>query len=588
MKRLRYIGDKSIVVNIDGVKRRVLPGEEFTTHQDHLTKFGYFVDVENPTPKFGYKNQVNQIEVNAKTKKKYSPFVGYSKLERTSTPRVSICIVTKGNYNVIKRCLDSIHFHTKYNDYEVLLCDTGTVEQEVFDLYNEYKIKLGQNFKVFKDHEYNFSKNNNFLVKQSTGDVVLFLNNDVFLTYDAVSNMVDYNNLTNIGCLGHRLVFDHDKNIIQHDGQTLYNEDGTWRSLGHHNLMHNKNHVSNESQYVEGVTGACIMMDKSIFEKVNGFDEEYLDVLQDVDLNLKVRALGYDNFCIRDKELIHVDHASRKGADTPNSHIDFEKYKKDWINKGLFQHRHKKVDFSVCIVATKLSEIKKVKKSIHSTEPYELIAYNNRGNYSHSPKALNLLSRMSVAEYQFLTHQDVEFKEKEPFLKFKKLNTLLNDNFGVLGIAGVKLINGQIQGYNYFENRDPVPFHDVDTVDEFAMIIKKSSNLTFDESLVGFHFYGADICLGAMRKGHKNYCIDINIYHHSGGAGNLTYNNNQGWREFKELGFKLYDIYHSDFPNFSTTTTLFNKVNGKGKIKFFIGSVIDEIPNSEVEVIVEL
>ena len=579
--RLRYIGDRSIVINDGGIQRRIQPGEEFDTYNTHLVKFGYFIDVNNPNSVGGYKKVTKNNITKSEIKPKFNPFIGYDKLSRNSNSKVSICIVSKDSNGVIQRCIETIYEHTKYEDFEVLICDTGTTDPTVLSYYKTIKKKYKVN--IFFNHVYNFSKNNNFLVTKAKGDQLLFLNNDVFMTYDAVSEMVNYNNCSNMGCIGHRLVFDRDRRIIQHDGQTLYNPDGSWKPLGHYGIMHRIENLPNKNAYVEGVTAACLMIDKIIFNKVNGFNEEYVDILQDVDLNLKVGSLGYDNYCIREKSLIHIDHSSRKGDETPESKKDLVTYSRDWLNKGPYKHSKKKRKYSLLIVGTKETEIKKVEKSLVTTDEYEFIVYNNKGNFSYSPKALNLLSDVSHTKYQFLTHQDIEFKEKEPFKKLDNCIRQLPGSFGVLGIAGVALINGSITGYNYFEHRYPQSHFRVDTVDEFAMIIDKDKGLKFDESLIGFHFYGADICLTSLNKGYNNYCIDINIFHHSGGDGNLTYNNNQGWREFKELGRQLYNIHHIKHPNFSTTTTLFNKINDKkGKINFFIGGVIDKIPNAEV------
>lgn len=583
--RLKYIGDRSIVIKDGGFDRRIYPGEEFDTYNEHLVKFGYFVDVNNirADTKLGYRSKKNKdFDIKSLVKKRFNPFVGMSKLDRLSNCKISICIVTKDSDGVIQRCVDSILKYVKYDDYEILLCDTGTTDRKVLSYYKS--LKNNDKVRLFRGHKYNFSKNNNFLSRKSNGDVLLFLNNDVFLTYDAVSSMADYNNCSNMGCIGHRLVFDSNHRLIQHDGQVLYDNNGKWLQLGHYNIMHTLDMVPNKNSYVEGVTAACLMIDKSIFNEVNGFNEDYVDILQDVDLNLKVGALGYDNYCIREKELIHIDHSSRKGDETHESKKDLDLYLREWISKGNYNHVKTYKKYSILIAGTKKKDLEKVKSSIKSTIEYNFIFYNNKGNFSYSSKMLNLLSKISLSKYQFLTHQDIEFKDNEPFLQLEKcIDKLPNRNFGVLGIAGVKLINGQITGYNYFEHRYPEWNFPVDTVDEFAMIIDKDKGLTFDESFVGFHFYGADICLSSINKGYPCFCVNMNIFHHSGGSSNLTYNNNQGWNEFKELGFQLYEKYNKTNPNFSTTTTLFSKIaDNKGKINFFIGAHIDEIPNSDV------
>jgi GT2 family glycosyltransferase len=216
------------------------------------------------------------------------------------------------------------------------------MDDDVLTCYKKYnKIFKDKNipFNLYKVPYFNFSEHNNFLADIAIGDTLLFMNDDIFLTYDAISHMSNMMNTSNndIGCLGHRLVFAADPNVIQHDGQILYDQKtGNWKSIGHHNYGKLIQNTKNNNIIVEGVTAAFLMIKKTIFKEVNGFNEEYKDIFQDVDLNLKVAALGYDNICIRTQSILHVDHSSRKTAITPEAKGDFEILKTTWHAKGKF------------------------------------------------------------------------------------------------------------------------------------------------------------------------------------------------------------------------------------------------------------
>jgi hypothetical protein len=56
---------------------------------------------------------------------------------------------------------------------------------------------------------------------------------------------------------------------------------------------------------------------------------------------------------------------------------------------------------------------------------------------------------------------------------------------------------------------------EVDTLDEYVLIIRKSSGLRFDESLPGFHFYGTDICMSARVAGQKSYAVSAFAVHNT-------------------------------------------------------------------------
>ena len=53
----------------------------------------------------------------------------------------------------------------------------------------------------------------------------------------------------------------------------------------------------------------------------------------------------------------------------------------------------------------------------------------------------------------------------------------------------------------------------VASIDELAIILKRSSGLRFDENLPGFHLYGTDIVQTALAAGYGAYVIDAPVVH---------------------------------------------------------------------------
>jgi hypothetical protein len=92
-------------------------------------------------------------------------------------------------------------------------------------------------------------------------------------------------------------------------------------------------------------------------------------------------------------------------------------------------------------------------------------------------------------------------------------------NWGVLGCYGETLVGG---GYGYIYSGGigllGKPFDSpaaVQTLDEIVLILRRSSNLRFDDRLPGFHFYGADICMAASAQGMNNYVIPAFCVHNT-------------------------------------------------------------------------
>jgi len=95
---------------------------------------------------------------------------------------------------------------------------------------------------------------------------------------------------------------------------------------------------------------------------------------------------------------------------------------------------------------------------------------------------------------------------------------IINESYpkwGVLGLFGVTRSGTRVghiidlHGHLMF---GPLP-QEVQTLDELCLIIRRDSGLVFDESLDGFHFYGADLCLEAADRGFSNLAIDACVKH---------------------------------------------------------------------------
>ena len=93
-------------------------------------------------------------------------------------PLVSVIIPNKDHHDILKRCLDSMFEKTTYSNYEVIIVENNSVEQETFAYYEELKQHSKVRVIVWKEG-FNYSAINNFAVKHAKGEYLLFLNNDV-------------------------------------------------------------------------------------------------------------------------------------------------------------------------------------------------------------------------------------------------------------------------------------------------------------------------------------------------------------------------------------------------------------------------
>ena len=111
-------------------------------------------------------------------------------------------------------------------------------------------------------------------------------------------------------------------------------------------------------QNLSAVTAACLMMRKTVFAEVGGFDEEYSVAFNDVDLCLKIRQKGYLILWTPYAELYHFESKTRGLEDTPRKQERFKKeielFKKKWESELVKGDPYyslnltlKKADFSI-------------------------------------------------------------------------------------------------------------------------------------------------------------------------------------------------------------------------------------------------
>jgi GT2 family glycosyltransferase len=223
---------------------------------------------------------------------------------------VSIIIPTKDNEAVLRRCLDSILMRTAYEYYEIILVDTGSVEE----ITHEYYATLRHNPRIrFVQYEgrFNYSRACNLGAQHATGESLLFLNNDVeVLDADWLEELVRWSNLPQIGIVGAKLLYPH--RTIQHAG-VLLGAFGLAAHLYYGYAEHSMSILGSTDWYrnCSAVTGALHMMRRQVYDAVGGYDEHYDISYGDVAICIEAIRHGYrvlyDPFVC----LLHYESQSR-------------------------------------------------------------------------------------------------------------------------------------------------------------------------------------------------------------------------------------------------------------------------------------
>jgi GT2 family glycosyltransferase len=244
-------------------------------------------------------------------------------------PLVSLFIPTRDGYDVLHKCINSILEKTAYQNYEIIVLDNETTCQRTLAYFE--KIKKHKNISILEyPYPFNYSAINNFGVKHAKGTIIGLINNDVeVISKGWLSEMLSHALRPEIGAVGAKLYYDN--NSIQHAGVIL----GIGGVAGHSHKYFHKDEYGYFSrlkivQNYSAVTGACLVVKKSLYEEVGGLDEENLTVaFNDVDFCMKLIDKGYRNLWTPYAELYHHESISR-GSD------ESEEKKERFMKEVLF------------------------------------------------------------------------------------------------------------------------------------------------------------------------------------------------------------------------------------------------------------
>jgi GT2 family glycosyltransferase len=202
----------------------------------------------------------------------------------------------------LELCIKSVEAALIDIDSEIIVIDNLSKDDSCAMVKRQFpKIKLIEN-----PENYGFSKGNNIAVKQAQGEYVCILNPDTVVAEDTFTAVLKFSEeKKNIGIVGCRLI----------DGQGQFLPESK-RKIPTPNVAIKKMLGLTSSYYVNELketaigpvtvfVGAFMWLRKSIYDEVNGFDEDYFIYGEDIDLSYKVSQAGYDNMYFGDTSVVH-------------------------------------------------------------------------------------------------------------------------------------------------------------------------------------------------------------------------------------------------------------------------------------------
>lgn len=224
-------------------------------------------------------------------------------------PHVTVIIPTRDRVELLSACIDGLR-KTDYPCFDCIVIDNDSVEPGTRQFLQG--LPLGDFTVLPFPGAFNYSAMNNAAARVAKGDFLCFLNNDIEMIEPTwLRAMVAQAQRADCGAVGAKLLYPD--GTIQHAGVVT----GVGGGAAHaHRLLAPGTpgyfHRADLPQRISAVTAACMVVAKSKFLEVDGFDADSFPVaFNDVDLCLKLNARGWQAFYEPRAVLVHHESKSR-------------------------------------------------------------------------------------------------------------------------------------------------------------------------------------------------------------------------------------------------------------------------------------
>ena len=225
----------------------------------------------------------------------------------SEAPLVSVIIPVYGKIDYTLRCLASIAAEPPSVEFEIIIVDDCSPDDSAEVIKTIPGVRLLQN-----TENLGFIRSCNAGASVSSGEYLLFLNNDTEVQPNWMDELLrTFHEFPGTGLAGSKLVYPDGR--LQEAGGIIWQDGSAWNfgRFQDPNLP-----IYNYAREVDYCSGASIMVPKTLFDELNGFDEYYLPAYcEDADLALKIRDKGYRVIYQPQSTVIHYEGIT-SGTDT--------------------------------------------------------------------------------------------------------------------------------------------------------------------------------------------------------------------------------------------------------------------------------
>ena len=248
-------------------------------------------------------------------------------IHRIDQRKVSIVIPVYNRRELTEQCLKSIENHTPDGAYEIIVVDNAS-DENIYH-YLQSREKDGLIRLIRNEQNEGFARACNQGIEAAKYPNVLLLNNDIVVTDNWLQPMVsELEHDPQTGIVGACLLYP-DSDIIQHAGVTLGWYKGEIHPYHKYRLRSLREIPETaQSRYVQAVTGACMLIRKSVIDAVGALDETYKNSYEDIDLCIRATQAGFRIRYCAQSQIYH--HESMSSGRHDNDLRNFRIFQERW------------------------------------------------------------------------------------------------------------------------------------------------------------------------------------------------------------------------------------------------------------------
>jgi GT2 family glycosyltransferase len=242
--------------------------------------------------------------------------------EAPAWPLVSIVVLNRDGAPMLRRLLRGLLERTDYPRFELILVDNGSSDDSL-DFIRRVEAPFPISI-LANPHNESFSDACNQGAELASGDLLLFLNNDVEPFEPGwLRELVACHRGCGAGATAATLVCrdeEHERSFeygygVQHRGLAFREEDdGMIHPALHGWEADPLDGRLGEDEERGAVAAACVMVGRDVHEQVGGFSHGYVYGAEDIDFCLKLRAEGFAVLCSGRAIAIHHPVSTRRAA----------------------------------------------------------------------------------------------------------------------------------------------------------------------------------------------------------------------------------------------------------------------------------